>query len=765
MKARGASSAPIAAVFSWMVASAAVWLAAGSQPGVLTLLLFAVGVLYIFFPPNALPMPLMILFGLLLLLVGVAFLPADWNGSGFRKPFLDHGINLPSTTSLQPWLTLEDLTLLLVTVLWAWICFETKLSTGQRELLVASYLGVLGLVALDTILRGTSIGVSLPSFFQGAGQFENRNQTGDILLMGGLFAFARGFSDLSKRKLMGLIWMALTIIFIVAIIRNGSRAALLLFGIGLLVFLLLTPRKQRISPAGLAMLFVIGVTGVLIFAFEGADLRARFLVLALGHEGRLPLYQDAAAMMWTNPWSGVGLGNFEGIFNTARNHSLTVIARALHPDSDWWWLAVELGPFGVILFGAIIWTAFRAYLSKTPFPSLTQASATIAIIFLIHSLVDVGGHRIGDVWSCLYLVGLGAYRTAAPTEIKCPPWIMRAAGVFVCVVALGRVQAMSLQPWMPIRGSVLTVKENLTPSRPLSEQKNLLDRAIKWAPLDWTLYYRRGLVSLQNHDLQESDADFNRVLFLDQSSTAVPLSIGEACRPIDWPEAMIAWKELLRRAGPQRENFYENLYYNPGLDVRSRLALTTLAEDDSNLQTIALLHQEPSEFKWLRDNLLASNPTLEGISPPLAKRLFDRWAQADDVDQFISAWPLHPEWQTSGWRAYVRSLAAAGRYQDAVTTALQLMHPPPMPDFSAHPSLDQAMQQYEERPQDPYAGILLYFAQKSTGQDELALDTLKTLAKLPVAPAYVQFLLAKSLATTGQNEAAWQTLAPLLDQP
>jgi O-antigen ligase len=764
MKGAQPTPTPVAAALSWIVVMAAAWLAVGSQPWAETLLLAGVGVLYLLFPPSGVfPRSLLALICVLFLLTLTAFLPASWAGTSFQQPFHDHGIELPGTFSPQPWWSLEDITLLFASLLWAWSCLEMKLSIEQRRILIRSYLVGLGLIAINSILRGSSAWQSLPPLLQGAGQFANRNQTGDLLVMGGIFSFALGLSDITKKRLGGIFWMALTLIFMGAIIRNGSRAAVGLFVMGALLSFGFMPKVRRHGWAARATVLIAVIIGILSFAFHDPQLRTRFHdLMAGGLEGRLPIYQDAVAMIVQGPWCGVGLGNFEGVFNIQRIHSTGNMMRCLHPESDWLWLAAELGLGGVIIFALLILMTFRIYLWRTPFRAMTRTSVIVAVLFLIHSFFDVGGHRLGTIWSCLYLVGLGAFRPAWSPADKFPQIVLRFAGLLLLVLAAFRIQSATLQPWMPTRGSVAAVEESLVPQLPLAKQKSLLDRAIGWAPLDWLLYYQRGLVAAHSPEFAAgADDDFNRSLFLEQSSYDLPLTIAMVCQNSDAPETLLAGKELLKRSGYRREVLFEEALWN-ATNTTTRLQMTTLAEGDPDLETIAVLLQDPSDFDWLSENLLTANPSLEGVSPALANRLFQRWVQVGDVQEFIKDWPLHPEWKTLGWKAYVEALAKVGRFREAVALGLQLLPTPQMPSSAAHENLDEATRQYQDNPQDLFKGIQLYFAQVAAGSNAQALTTLDAVDQLPQRPAYIQYLLAKSLAAAGQSEAAWHALEPLL---
>jgi len=761
-------SIPMAATLSWGVAMVAAWLAVSGQPWALTLLIFAVGTLYLVAPPSLeIPKILLLLFTLLLFLAGTTFLPSNWFSASFRQPFLDQGIQLPETLSPQPWLSLEDGLLLLATIFWAGCCLEGKLTQAQREFLETGFVFGLGVVALNTILRETSIYQELPRLVREGGQFENRNQTGDLLLMGGIFSFSRGLAVLTRRRWRALSWIFLTGLFMVATILNGSRAGVVLFGLGLLLLVVATQAIGRKKwDKGMLWIALVAVVGTAAFTVTSSQLHERFRLLVAGNrEGRLPIYHDAVSMVSQTPWCGVGLGNFEGVFNVQRSESLRLAARCLHPDSDWLWLASELGVIGVILVAALVAWTFRIYLGKTPFPRLTAASATVAVLFLIHTFFDVGGHRFGTAWSCLYLVGLGASRLNSTATFKVNHLVLRLAGVFLVAVAALRYQSASAQPWMPTRASLAYVENISFPSAPMVEQKELLERSLRWAPLDWSLYYQRAVMRMQSAQPENGSADdFNRALFLEQSSIDLPIAIGEVCRTADPVEMLEAWQELLKRAGSRREEYYQNLYGYPGLDVKSRLELAALAGDDPNLQVMAIINQQPAEFNWQLENFLTANPSLNGVAPALATKVFDRWAEVGNTEALFQEWPLHAEWLSVGWRGYARALAKAGRYKEAVALGLQQLPAPHGPDFNSHQSTDELLRQYHASPQDAYVGIKLYFAQRSDGAMESALATLQEIAKLPKRPDYIAYLLAQSLASVGRDEAAWQALAPLIDK-
>jgi hypothetical protein len=318
---------------------------------------------------------------------------------------------------------------------------------------------------------------------------------------------------------------------------------------------------------------------------------------------------------------------------------------------------------------------------------------------------------------------------------------------------------------MPTSGSLDKIEEDLPENLSAAEKISAIDRALSWAPLDWLLYFRRGLIGLDHPDIyNHSEADFNRVLFFEQSTVEIPTYIGDLYIHRDFSESMRAWRQLLQRqtAAYKRNQFFEFIDY-PNLNENERYEITTLAGDDPELQVTAILYQNSSDFNWYFPKLLEKNPSLHGVSDPILRQVFDRWCREGDVDKFIKEWPLHPEWQEAGWRAYARALAKTGHERDAVMTALRCMTMPDMPHLPAPQDLDYATNQFQANPQDPFLGILLYSAQKSRGLNDQAIGTLLTLIKLPQHPSYIPYLLAKDLLQANQDKAAWQVLDPVLD--
>src|SRR5207253_10665081 len=87
------------------------------------------------------------------------------------------------------------------------------------------------------------------------------------------------------------------------------------------------------------------------------------------------------------------------------------------------------------------------------------------------------------------------------------------------------------------------------------EATNLATRALNWAPLDWELYYLRATAEIgQREPTQKALDDFRRARFLEPNSESVALQEGFVWLRVRPDLALVAWREALRRAGPERKD-------------------------------------------------------------------------------------------------------------------------------------------------------------------------------------------------------------------
>ena len=117
--------------------------------------------------------------------------------------------------------------------------------------------------------------------------------------------------------------------------------------------------------------------------------------LGLERDGRWPIYRDTWNLIRETGWTGVGQGMFEHVMPRYRRFS-TTDARALHPESDWWWLAAEGGvPCALalaVLVGMVAWGSIRGGIGHRGW-TLRWGGLVAAMVVPVHGLGDVPGHR------------------------------------------------------------------------------------------------------------------------------------------------------------------------------------------------------------------------------------------------------------------------------------------------------------------------------------------------------------------------------------
>ena len=239
-----------------------------------------------------------------------------------------------------------------------------------------------------------------------------------------------------------IVWFLGLVVLVTAIVLNFSRAGILILVAGsafwLGAFVLRRGSAARIA-LGLSVLLVL-LTAMLIFGGQTFD---RFNLRSgpgadVTTDLRWSIFQDALQLIRASPWCGIGLGNFDAVFAVFRDASLTA-ARTIHPESDWFWLWVEMGwPVVLLVIAGIALLVRRVFpLQEGTNQRFRVAALIAALLFALHGLVDVSGHRVGTAFSGLFFLGMALRR---PMELRAsawPPRLFRLLGLLflVCGIA------------------------------------------------------------------------------------------------------------------------------------------------------------------------------------------------------------------------------------------------------------------------------------------------------------------------------------------
>src|SRR4029450_4976657 len=218
----------------------------------------------------------------LFILAAVAFFPARWFFQPeWRAAFVnDLGIQLPSTLTPQPWITLTYLASFAAGLSWLYV-----VSTQDLELREARFqlrLFASGIVLLAAICIALYLAHTTLSFWhneQNFGPFPNRNQTGDLFGLTAIVILACAQDDLRKRRKRWIVWILALVLIGAAIILNFSRSGIVILVAGSAFWLGALAFRQR-SPwrlaVGISLLLLLLLTALLLFGgqtFERFQLR------------------------------------------------------------------------------------------------------------------------------------------------------------------------------------------------------------------------------------------------------------------------------------------------------------------------------------------------------------------------------------------------------------------------------------------------------------------------------------------------------------
>lgn len=698
----------------------------------------------------------------------IAFLPAHWFFQPtWREALLnDFGVTIPSTLSPQPWITFGCFLSFLAGLCWLYyVCGqEVEIRAARRQVRIFA-VSVILLAAFSIILYRAHWALPFWHNQRGFGPFPNRNQTANLLGLVSIIIVACGHDDIRRHKRGWIFWIAGFAVVATAIVLNFSRAgiAILLAGcaLWLVVLALRTGSKGRIA-VGASILLVL-LTMLLLFGGQTLErFNLRGTGSAISTDFRWLIFHDAFGLLRASPWAGIGLGSFEPIFAIFRDASVGQ-NRALHPESDWLWAGTEMGWPALILVvagaAALVWRCF-------PFVEGTNqwfrtAALIAAILFAIHALVDVSGHRIGTAYAGIFLFGMALRR---PLKRPASVLLINAFRVVgVVLLSIGVTWTVATQQEMVLPGGIgvdnqkqLAAAANV--GRNYDETIDRTTRALEWAPLDWQLYFLRALgkVGARRQAMEALD-DFRRARFLEPNSFEVPYQEGLAWISREPLLALTAWREALRRAGPQRPELYGRMLSSASsLDPSLNRALEEFGGLQPDLVLIYLERASAENFAVAAARLLQHDASLETLTLAERSRFFNLWEGRGDLARLVTIIESHPDWLPLAWRGVAKHRATAGDFGGAFALVRQFGEKPALPEVRGSASTEQLQNRLYAVPFDYGAGFELYQRQMQEGRIDDALTTARRCTAQASAPPYFHFLEAEAWAAKANWQRAWE---------
>jgi hypothetical protein len=697
----------------------------------------------------------------LFIFAAIAFLPASWFFQPTWRATLvnDFGIQLPSTLTPQPWITLTYLLSFAAGLSWLYVVSAQDLELrGVRFQLRLFTSGIALLAAICIALYWAHTTLPFWQDERNFGPFPNPNQSGDLFGLAGIMILACAQDDLRRRRKWWIVWIPAFVVIVVAIMLSSSRSGMGILLVGSAFWLgVFAFRQPSRSPFALGVSFLLLVLTALLF-FEGKIFERFPLRAGVSMDFWWRIFHDTLRLIRNSPWCGIGFGNFESIFAIFRGGSP---GDRQATESDWLWLWTELGwPAVVLTIVVIALLVTRVFPLRVGTNQGYRLAALIAVLlFAIHGMIDVSGHQLGTAFSALFLLGLSLHR---PLCLKASPWmsiLFRFLGLVLLGTGLAWVVAAPGEKLLPGSVGVSSAKQlsaRADRGRDFGETIALTTRALRWAPLDWQLYLTRAVAEVELSQAENAINDFRRARFLEPIAYEVPLAEGNAWLPYRPMLAVTAWREALRRAGPLRPEVYASMLTDASLaspDLSPFLEEIGLSEHDLTLPYLDRLPD--AHFNRVFAQLLRNDPTLQSFSETEKLALFAFWSERGDPEEISRAVEEHPAWLGYAWLGMAKYKASKGDFRAAYELTQRYGEPVALPRVASNLSLQDLENRFYAAPDSSSIGYELYRAQMQNGRIDEALLTVRHFSERPNSPPYFHFLEARCWAEKQDWERAW----------
>jgi O-antigen ligase len=767
---RSGTPGPLPEAFLALLPVLACFLAGATQKWGEGIVFVLLGIFLLARPPRfSLGWPINLVLFAFLLWSAIAFLPANWfYQPSWRATYVnDFGIVLPSTLSPQPWISGTCLISLLAGLTWLYLVSSEQL--GLREVRTALRLFTAGMVALAAVCILFWLAKTSPPFWHNErnfGPFPNRNQTGNLFGLTAIMILACAQDDVRKGRKRWIVWAAALALVVAAIIINFSRAGIgiLVIGsalwLGAFAFCHRSPSRSALVVSFLLLL----LTALLLF---GGQTLERFHLrhldsVDISTEFRWRIFSDVFQLIKESPWVGIGLGNFQDVFAMFRNASYSD-RRAAHPESDWLWLWSELGWVAVILVMVGFVLVFRKVFPLREGTNQRYRLATLiaAILFALHGLVDVSAHRIGTFLSAAFLLGLSLHRPHSLKLSRSVSILFRIVGVTLLLAGGSWVVAARSQKLWPGSLGVTIAKRTATidnRERNFTETIAVTTKALQWGPLEWELYFSRAVAEAELKQTEDALTDFRRARFFEPISYELPLAEGNVWLSTSQPVlAATAWREALRRAGPDRSGAFSTMLTKSSLRNRElNRILTELAVSRHDLALPYLARIEGDEFNRALAKVLENDPDLKSFTETEKLALFTYWSDRGNAEQLSREIEQHPDWLPYAWFGLAKHKASKGDFRGAYELTERYGEPVALPRISSNASLLDLESRFRTAPENYAIGYELYRAQRQASRIDDALETVRHFSERANTPAYWKCLEAELWAEKQNYERAWK---------
>jgi len=725
--------------------------------------------------PGWFPLLLALAFCILALL---AFLPQTyWPVPSWRAALAQSGlVPLADSISPQPWLGWFWWWMLVASCLVGSFLLSNPLAGRSLALFLHAVALVVAIYAVLSIMARQT-GWRYP-FAGGAdfGLLPNRNHTATLLFVGAIVSFGLMQWEVvsGNRAAAALAALCAAPPLAGLLFFSTSRAGVVFLAFGLVLWVIGAAHGRARRDIHIA-LAVLAAFSVLLFALGGSTVRDR--LAALWHSAsavkvgedhvaevdfRQPIARDTSRLIADFPLTGIGLGQFAGVFPQYRKDSSRA-AKVLHPESDWLMVAAETGiPSAAALAALVFWFLLRCWRARTTVDGplrWTVASAVGAAV--AHAAIDVPWHRFALGWFLLVVAmtsvpssGLAIKRPALVRMVySFLGLVLLAAGIFVA-----RDKYEGRHP-APYRVEIFNRElQSLADAKQWEDAESKAKELVQAFPLMYESYY--WLTGYQRYflDIEQEIADsMAAARLVEPVLPQVASAQAVLWKGMDPTREAEAWVVAIRRASlvASRDPTLPLGYLQSGLSSlkehpEAQMRLLQGVEGNP-LLTAEWFHgaSPTAASEWISK---LSNPEafLAGIPPQQQVVFLDRWVALPDASRAVSYMEARQAGDGTGpyWRPLATHYAAAGDKSRAVGLVAQAASVPLESRGRGLGKLGAELSELETQGNSVAVRRLLQEAVSSQPPDP---------TKLSVAVAWY--------AAEGDWDAAWQAASRLASTP
>ena len=736
-------------------------------------LLLLTGGLLVCFPVRKLPERriMFVLFGLLLWMLISTWLPfpfhtaADWMAN--KRPDLSAGEGI----SAQPLLSSEKIIFFFVGLVWLLMLIQRPMNHYRRLSVMQWVVWTVAILALITVYCGV-MKIQHP-FTWGTHRFSffpNHNQSGAVFALGGILTFGFMVRAMKKREWEMIAYIAAMAAISLALMLGMSRSSIIVMLGGCLIYFLLTIERKNFRFY-LKLGIPVALVFIASFALYGGKLLDEFVGLlstgGVGEEIRVHIWVDASRMALTFPIFGVGLGNFRYFFPYFMNSASTPQS-IFHPESDFLWVWTELGLVGLLLVvvGVVLLLA-RLDLKDLYRSKGIRLTGFVAIcMFLLASLIEVSGHRLGTAMIALLVYGLIQPEHAKLYTIGFLSWVSRVVGALFLL--LGGVWIFFMATHRPITSSeVLDLsREDLTEiynTVPEDSIETIIDNWLRRYPMAASLHNLKGIQAVTAGNTARAIEGFDAAHALNPVWWKPYINHGIYIYRLDFDTALRYWRSGLQLAGDRNIEAFKFVADRLPPERIAELRDLTFGDRDLQFFYFAKLRNMSVDFSKELGLELAINPELNGFSSEQKQALLWRFSQINGPMMLQRLLDRYPSLGTENWS--IRSVVRAGQgmFKDASRLAVMNYPEPEMIDLTKSRTLTAIRTDYLLDSTDPLKVIALVQQQKAIGNYNDAMITLEVSRGKGVKHPYLDYQLALVYFHLGKYEEAWKKFETIIN--